>query len=166
MCQNSNEYTSILVLRQAVDIINYRFLTTETNLKALYIFRCLFTTSSVKLFVWMYRFLFTVVFFRKRKNNTHILKMKAHLKKNHILKIKAHSKTHFENENMFLEKWKVSYRSAGSRLQSKILNGFFWNLDFSSQVRYRFLSLSRFRVRLHVVALAFSTFLRVVDSCH
>ena len=33
------------------DMINYRFLTTETNLKALYIFRCLFTTSSVKLFV-------------------------------------------------------------------------------------------------------------------
>ena len=31
-------------------IINYRFLTTETNLKALYIFHCLFTTSSVKLF--------------------------------------------------------------------------------------------------------------------
>ena len=30
---------------------NYRFLTTETNLKALHIFRCLFTTSSVKLFV-------------------------------------------------------------------------------------------------------------------
>ena len=33
------------------DLINYRFLATETNLKALYIFRCFFTTSSVKLFV-------------------------------------------------------------------------------------------------------------------
>ena len=33
------------------DTINYRFLTTETNLKALYIFRCLFTISSVKLFL-------------------------------------------------------------------------------------------------------------------
>ena len=32
-------------------VMNYRFLTTETNLKALYIFSCLFTTSSVKLFV-------------------------------------------------------------------------------------------------------------------
>ena len=32
-------------------ITNYRFLTTKTNLKALYIFRCLFTTLSVKLFV-------------------------------------------------------------------------------------------------------------------
>ena len=31
--------------------MNYRFLTTETNLKASYIFRCLFTASSVKLFV-------------------------------------------------------------------------------------------------------------------
>ena len=37
----------------------------------------------------------------------HILKMKAHFKKDHILKMKAHSETHFENENMFLEKWKV-----------------------------------------------------------
>ena len=26
---------------------------------------------------------------------------------NHVLKMKAHSETHFENENMFLEKWKV-----------------------------------------------------------
>ena len=33
------------------DIINYRFLTTETNLKALYIYCCLFITSLVKLFV-------------------------------------------------------------------------------------------------------------------
>ena len=33
------------------NIMNYRFLTTEKNLKALYIFRCFFTTSSVKLFV-------------------------------------------------------------------------------------------------------------------
>ena len=33
------------------NVINYRFLTTETNLKASYIFCCLFTTSSVKLFV-------------------------------------------------------------------------------------------------------------------
>ena len=32
-------------------IVNYRFLTTEINLKALCIFRCFFTTSSVKLFV-------------------------------------------------------------------------------------------------------------------
>ena len=33
------------------DVMIYRYLTTETNLKALYIFRCLFTTPSVKLFV-------------------------------------------------------------------------------------------------------------------
>ena len=57
------------------DIINYRFLTTEANLKALEIFRCFFTTSSVKLFVvtvqiFVYNFLFTIVFFGKRKNNT------------------------------------------------------------------------------------------------
>ena len=28
-------------------------------------------------------------------------------KKNHILEMKAHSETHFENEKMFSEKWKV-----------------------------------------------------------
>ena len=68
-------------------MMNYRFLTTVTNLKALYIFRCLFTTLSVKLFVvtvqiFIYKFLFTTMFFGKRKNNGHetfhILKMKAH----------------------------------------------------------------------------------------
>jgi hypothetical protein len=53
-------------------IINYGFLTTETNLKALYVFRCYFTTSSVKLFevtvkIFVYKFLFTIVFFGKRK---------------------------------------------------------------------------------------------------
>ena len=32
--------------------------------------------------------------------------MKANLKK-HILEIKAYSETHFDNENMFSEKWKV-----------------------------------------------------------
>ena len=66
--------------------MNYRFLATET----LYTFRCFFTTSSVKLFVvtiqiFVYKFLFTIVFVGKRKNNTqetfHILKMKAHFKK-------------------------------------------------------------------------------------
>jgi hypothetical protein len=53
-------------------IIDYRFLATETNSKALYIFRCLFTTSSVKLFVvtvqiFVYNFLFKIVFFGKKK---------------------------------------------------------------------------------------------------
>ena len=60
-----------------LDIINYRFFTTETNLKALYIF-CYFLqpTYSVKLFVvntdfcfqiYVYKFLFTNVFFGKMK---------------------------------------------------------------------------------------------------
>ena len=54
------------------DIINYRFLTTEANLKALEIFRCFFTTSSVKLFVvtvqiFVYNLLFTIVFFGKKE---------------------------------------------------------------------------------------------------
>ena len=69
-------------------------MTTETNLKALYIFRCLLTTSSVKLFeVNVQIFVYNCVF---RKKSTH--------KTFHILKMKAHSETHFENENMFLEK--------------------------------------------------------------
>ena len=46
----------------------------------------------------MYRFLFTIVFFGKRKDNTHqtfhILKMKAHLKKEPHLEMKTLSKTH------------------------------------------------------------------------
>ena len=38
----------------------------------------------------------------------HILKMKAHFEnESSIRKMKAHFETHFENENMFLEKWKV-----------------------------------------------------------
>ena len=78
-------------------IINYRFLTTETNLKALCIFRCVFTTPSVKLFV------VNVQIFGKRKNNTH--------KTFHILKMKAHfeKEPHFENESSFWNpfwKWK------------------------------------------------------------
>jgi len=39
------------VQRARFDLINYRFLTTEIDLKALYIFRCFITTLSVKLFV-------------------------------------------------------------------------------------------------------------------
>ena len=39
-------------------IIDFRFLTTETNLKALYIFLCFFTQPHQKLF-GLYRFLFT-----------------------------------------------------------------------------------------------------------
>ena len=34
-------------------------------------------------------------------------KRKHIAKRNHVLKMKAHSETHFENENIFLEKWKV-----------------------------------------------------------
>ena len=55
-----------------LNIINHRFLTTEANLKGLNIFRCSFTTSSVKLFVvtvqiFVSKFLFTIVFFQKGK---------------------------------------------------------------------------------------------------
>ena len=51
-----------------VFIMNYRFLTTETNSKALYIFRCLFTTSSVKLFVVNVQiFVYHCVFRKKKK---------------------------------------------------------------------------------------------------
>ena len=65
------------------DIINYRFLTTETNLKALYIFRCLFTTSSVKLFVVNVQiFVYNCVFWKKEKQHSQNL-------------------SHFENESTF-----------------------------------------------------------------
>ena len=68
-------------------IINYRFLTTETNLNTLYsIFRCLFTTSSVKLCVLNVKIFVYDCAFRKEGKNTH--------ETFHILKMKAH----FENE--------------------------------------------------------------------
>ena len=79
-----------------INITNYRFLTTETNLKALYIFHYFNTTSSVKLFavtakIFVYKFLFTIVFLGKRNTinheNFHNLKMKTHFKK----------EPHFEN---------------------------------------------------------------------
>ena len=61
--------------------------------------------------IFVYKLLFKIVFFWKNEKKTHktfyILKMKTHFQKNDILKIKAHSEIHFENENMFLEKWKV-----------------------------------------------------------
>ena len=69
-------------------IMNYRFLTTETSLKALYIF-WFFTTSSVKLFVvtvqiFVYKSLFAIVFFGKRKK-----------------KKTSRNLSHFENETTF-----------------------------------------------------------------
>ena len=84
---------------------NYRFLITETNLKALYTFGCLFTTSSVKRFVVnAHVFVYNCVF-QKKENNTQktfcILKIKAHFKKDNILRMKAHFETHSENENRF-----------------------------------------------------------------
>ena len=80
------------------DIINYRFLTKETNLKASYIFHCLFQTSSEKLFVvnvQLFVYDCIVVFFRKRKIKNH--------KTSYILKMKAHfeREPHFENESSF-----------------------------------------------------------------
>ena len=78
-------------------IINYRFLTTETNLKALYIFRCFFTTSSVKLFVVNVKIFFTIVSFGKKKKKY------------------SWNLSHFENENTFRKrttfwKWKLSLK--------------------------------------------------------
>ena len=86
--------------------MNYRFLTTKTNFKTLYIFVVFNTTSSVKLFevtvqIFVYKLLFTIVFFGKMKKKPH--------KTFHILKMKAHfeKEPHFENENMLLKKWKM-----------------------------------------------------------
>ena len=77
-----------------VHIINYRFLTTETNSKALYIFCCLFTTSSVKLFVVNVQiFVYHCVFRKKEKQHSPNL-------------------SHFENESTFWKRttfWKLVY---------------------------------------------------------
>ena len=82
-------------------------MTKETNLKALYIFHCLFQTSSEKLFVvnvQLFVYDCIVVFFRKRKIKNH--------KTSYILKMKAHfeREPHFENESSFWNpfwKWKL-----------------------------------------------------------
>ena len=87
-------------------IMNYRFSTTETNLKALYIFHCFLTTSSVNLFLVTVKilfdnFLFTIVFFgiwKKTLTKPFTFWKWKHISRwNHVLKMKAHS--HFENEN-------------------------------------------------------------------
>ena len=57
-------------LLSKVDKIDYKFFTIETNLKALYIFQfhCLFTTSSVKLFVVNVQiFVYNCVFQKKEQ---------------------------------------------------------------------------------------------------
>ena len=110
------EETLLLSMKLTNDIINYRFLSTETNSKALYIFPYFLTTSSVMLFVVTvqiieYKFLFIIVFLEKVKTTLikpfTFWKWKKISKNNHILEMKAHSETHFENENMFSENWKV-----------------------------------------------------------
>ena len=45
--------------------------------------------------------------FENESKKNHIWKWKHLPKKNLILRMEAHSKMHFENENIFLEKWKV-----------------------------------------------------------
>ena len=89
-------------------IRNHKFLTTETNLKALYIFCCLVTTSSVNLplEIFVYKCLFTNVCLQLRfseqgkttlRKPFTIWKWKHISKMNHILEKKADSETHFEN---------------------------------------------------------------------
>ena len=82
----------VCVLENSLDIINYRFLTTETNLKALYIFRCFFYNLISKAICsdctdfCLQIFVYNCVF-RKKENTIyetfHILKMKTHFKKDY-----------------------------------------------------------------------------------
>ena len=79
-----------LILYNAGITINYRFLTTETNLKSSYIFHCLFTTSSVKLLVLNVQiFVYNCVFRKKEKYHSQNLftfwKWEHISKNNHIL---------------------------------------------------------------------------------
>ena len=78
-------------------IINYRFLTTETNLKTLYIyFVVFFTTSSVKLFVVNVKiFVYNCVFGKKEKEI--LMKSFTFWKWKHISK----KEPHFGNESSF-----------------------------------------------------------------
>ena len=78
-------------------MINCRFLTTETNLKALYIFDLMFfnTTSSVNLIVVTIQiFVYICVFEEKQHQETfHLLEMKAHFKTSCISEMKAYFET-------------------------------------------------------------------------
>ena len=91
------------------DIINYRFLTTETNLKALLIYISLFVHNLISKAFCSECTCFCLQLCFSEKGKTTLTKpftfwkWKHILKENQILRMKAH----FENENMFLEKWKV-----------------------------------------------------------
>ena len=54
--------------------------------------------------IFIYKFLFTIGFFCRKKEKTHetfhTFNMKKHFEKKK-LKMKAHSETHFENEHIF-----------------------------------------------------------------
>ena len=79
-------------------MINYRFLTTETNLKALYIFCCCFLHNLISKAIcsdctdFCLQIFVDNCVFRKKEKKTHetfhILKMKTHFKK----------EPHFEND--------------------------------------------------------------------
>ena len=92
-------------------IMNYKFLITETNSKALNMFRCFHTTSSVKLFVVTVQiFVYNRVFVKEEKNTHktfHILKMKKRFEK----------EPYFENESLFRNpfwKWRQVRRKVKS----------------------------------------------------
>ena len=79
-------------------IIDYRLLTTETKLNALYIFHCLFSTSLVKLFVVnVHVFVYNIVGRKKKKKTLAepftFWKWKHISKNNHNLKTKGHFET-------------------------------------------------------------------------
>ena len=82
------------------NMIDYLFLTTEPNLKALYI--SLFVHNLISKVVCSEFTDFCLQLCFLEQGTFHILKHIS--KKNHILKMKAHSENHFETENMFLEK--------------------------------------------------------------
>ena len=82
----------------------------------------------------MHMFVFTIVFFGKRKNNIHktfhILKMKAHFQKGHILKMKAHSETHFmDDPYSFKENEGKRPEEVHFNLEGKHLNYLFYPLQ-------------------------------------
>ena len=84
-------------------MINYRFLTTETNLKAFYIFRCLFTfynLISKAICSECTDFCLQLCFLEKGKKNSRNL---SHFENERILKMNAPFKkeSHSENESPF-----------------------------------------------------------------
>ena len=101
------------------NIMNYGFLTTETNSNALYIFhgfhhlisKAIFKeypssygSSLVTVQIFVYKSLFTMFFGKRNKEPHETFHIFSHFHISLKMNARFEKKSHFENERMFLEK--------------------------------------------------------------